>query len=94
MFNFAQVTLPPALVVAWALAGVLAAYVGWSVKGGGRIRLAADSAVGILGAMLGGLAASLLVGEGAAKLGSVAAAFLSGWAFVAFAHTAPARRRI
>jgi hypothetical protein len=94
MAIFAEIALDPGLVVCWAVAGLAAAYLGWSALGGGRVRLIGDAAVGVLGSMAGGLATSLLVGDGAAALGSVGAAFLSGWIFVVFAHTAALRRRI
>jgi hypothetical protein len=92
MSTFANGHLGPGILVAWAAAGLAAAYLAWSVMNGGRTRLIGDTLAGVFGGIIGGLAFSLLVAD-AAQLGGVGAALLGAWAAVLVARAAALWRR-
>lgn len=82
MTTIAEITLSPGGIIAWSVVGLISGLFAARVMKGGGYGMVGDMIVGLIGAVIGGLAFGLIVTGEAGFWGSIVVAILGACIFI------------
>ncbi len=95
MSMFAEISLNPGGVIAWVAVGLIAGWLAGAAMKGSGYSIGVDMALGLVGAVVGGLLLGLLVNEQVGFLGSILVAFVGACVLIALVRfVAPGSSRV
>ncbi len=83
MTLFAELLLSPGGIIAWIVVGLLAGWLAGVVMNGGGYGIIRDTALGLVGALIGGFVSGFFIHGAAGFWGSIGVAFVGACILVA-----------